>query len=166
MSNIHEQLSQINIKPQSVSPEVLKNVYKIAAAHQPKKAPAISFRRAAMILATAAVAVIAIVALAMPRASRDLTLAGISYYTVDINPSITIKTDASKNVIGIEGLNDDGQELIAQVECDGKPINDALEKVLKAARQMGYLDGKKRRNRILWLRRLRCFDGQSRRDGG
>lgn len=142
MLNIHEQLSQIKIKNKKITPEALRKVYKYAAENKPKRALSFKVKRFAWVGAVATAMVIALVLFVLPQTSRDFTLANIGYYTIDINPSVSVKTDASKNVIGIEALNEDGEKLLDSIDCDGKPINEALQIILDAARQMGYLEGR------------------------
>ena len=142
MQSIHEKLCSINIKRQEINPEVLSSVYKFAAEHKPRR-PFLAYIRHFAWAGAAVVAIAAaIVVLSLPQTRKDLTFANIGYYTIDINPSISVQTDGSKNVMSAEGLNDDGKKLLNTVDCDGRPINEALQIILDAARQMGYLDGK------------------------
>ena len=49
---------------------------------------------------------------------------------VDINPSIEIRVNALDRVICVEGINADGVELSKQLDVDGMPYDDAMQRIL------------------------------------
>lgn len=49
---------------------------------------------------------------------------------VDINPSINIRVNTLDRVIRVEGTNADGMELAKQLDVDGMPYDDAMQRIL------------------------------------
>ena len=61
-------------------------------------------------------------------------------YSLDINPSIEIGVDADREVIQVKSLNDDGKQLLKQVNCMGIDIKECIEILIKKSIELGYLD--------------------------
>ncbi len=141
MQSIHEQLSEIKIKNQRVNPQLVKNVVNCAESIAPRRAIPLRVRRLSLAFAAAFAIVLTIALTSFPKATRDLTFANMNYYTIDINPSISVQTDADGKVIKTEGLNEDGQKLLESLDCNQKPIDEAIALILIAAKENGYLDG-------------------------
>lgn len=62
-----------------------------------------------------------------------------SYFTIDINPSIGIETDASGVILSVKAQNGDAEDLLAELDLTGLPFVDALQRIVQAAEEQGYL---------------------------
>ncbi len=62
-----------------------------------------------------------------------------SYYTIDINPSIGVKTDAEGVILSVKAQNSDAEMLLADLNLTGMSFIDALRCVIEAAEEKGYL---------------------------
>ncbi len=67
----------------------------------------------------------------------------IAYMTVDINPSIELGFDLERKVIALHPLNQDGQKLLQNVSLIGLTSEQAVETIINAACQKGYLKPEK-----------------------
>ena len=70
-------------------------------------------------------------------AALVLTLSGAgscllpaSYIDLDVNPSVEMKINVWGRVLSLRGLNRDGTDLAAQVDVDGMPYADAMQRIL------------------------------------
>jgi hypothetical protein len=61
------------------------------------------------------------------------------YYTIDINPSISIAVDDNDNVLSVSAKNSEAEGLLAGLELAGMRFEDALKVIIQAAAQEGYL---------------------------
>ena len=59
---------------------------------------------------------------------------------LDINPSIEIRVNALDRVIGLDGLNTDGEILAQAVNVKGLPYGDAMERIMVSDELGYYLD--------------------------
>ena len=59
---------------------------------------------------------------------------------LDINPSLEIRVNALDRVIALEGLNPDGKALADAMDVDGKPYEDALNRILLSDQLGACLD--------------------------
>ncbi len=66
-----------------------------------------------------------------------------AYVSVDINPSIQMAVDADKNVMKVWGLNEDGKEIIRDVNLLKKPVEKAVEEIVSSAVEKHYIDYEK-----------------------
>lgn len=66
-----------------------------------------------------------------------------AYVSVDINPSVQMAVDADKNVIKVWGLNEDGKEIIYDVNLLKKPVEKAVEEIVNAALEKHYINNEK-----------------------
>lgn len=62
--------------------------------------------------------------------------------SLDINPSIQIEVSSKKNIVSIEGMNDDGKEIDFS-NVIGNNINDGIEEIKKILIEKNYLDNNK-----------------------
>lgn len=63
-----------------------------------------------------------------------------AYVNIDINPSIELSLNDSFEVIGIEGLNEDGQLLLSNLsDWKKKSLQNVSSKILLISQDMGYL---------------------------
>ena len=62
--------------------------------------------------------------------------------SLDINPSIQIEVSSKKNIVSIEGMNDDGKEIDFS-NVIGSNINNGIEEIKKILIEKKYLDNNK-----------------------
>lgn len=62
-----------------------------------------------------------------------------AYVNMDINPSVKITTNIYDRIIDIEGLNEDGEELISSGDVKNRKLQDGIERILENAFEAGYL---------------------------
>ena len=60
---------------------------------------------------------------------------------IQINPDVELTLSRTDRVLELEGLNEDGQSLIAGYEYSGKDREDVTEELVERAIDMGYLSG-------------------------
>jgi len=63
----------------------------------------------------------------------------VTYVTVDINPSVELGLNSDQVVVSVEPLNEDGKIIIKDQELVGKSSDDAVEIIVRAAADKGYL---------------------------
>ena len=61
-----------------------------------------------------------------------------SVFTLDINPSVRFYVDENGAVITVEGVNEDGEAVVSELEIKGEDFDVAVEKVLDAVVEAGY----------------------------
>lgn len=61
------------------------------------------------------------------------------YYTIDINPSVSVAVDADDNVISVKAENDDASDVLLGLSLTGKKFEEALRLVINAAVRKNYL---------------------------
>lgn len=72
----------------------------------------------------------ACLSLALVLAGSGLWFLPTTNIAVDINPSINIRVNALDRVIRVEGTNADGVALAKQLDVDGMPYDDAVQRIL------------------------------------
>ena len=87
-------------------------------------------------ICTAAAAVILFAALML---SSVHTAQAAGYYTVDINPSVTLSVDENDVVLWTVAANEDAATLLENMKLIGLPISDALDALVRAAAEGGWL---------------------------
>ena len=60
---------------------------------------------------------------------------------LDINPSMEMRVNALDRVIGLDGLNTDGENLAQALDVKGLPYGDAMERIM-VSDELGYYLGK------------------------
>ncbi len=70
----------------------------------------------------------------------DDTTQDQQYTTIDINPAIELILDEDGNVISVGLLNKDAEILVAELDLVGLAHEEALERILDAAIETGYID--------------------------
>lgn len=85
----------------------------------------------------AAAAILAVIMIVSVFSAAPAQAAG--YYTIDINPSVSIAVDESGNVLSAEAKNDDAKDLLQGLEFRGLRFEDALKVIIKTAQQKRYL---------------------------
>lgn len=64
----------------------------------------------------------------------------VAYVTMDINPSVEIGVDGKERVRALRALNEDGAEIIADIDYKGKDVELVAAAILDHANQSHYLD--------------------------
>lgn len=62
-----------------------------------------------------------------------------AFVDIDVNPSIELQMNASDEVVGAEGLNEDGQAVLAGLSLTGLPYSEAFDKIARSEAFAGYL---------------------------
>lgn len=65
------------------------------------------------------------------------------FVTIDINPSIELAVNKEQRVVGVEGLNQEGVDLLSKVKLIGKSFKEAVEIIGQQAELDGYLQAGK-----------------------
>ena len=63
----------------------------------------------------------------------------VTTITLDINPSIELGLNYKNEVVKIEGLNEDGSNLLKEENFKGDDLNDALEEITELVIEKGYI---------------------------
>ena len=63
----------------------------------------------------------------------------VTVLTMDINPSISIGLNYKNKVIKVEGLNEDGKELVKDNKIEGKTLKVAIEDITELVIEKGYI---------------------------
>ncbi|MFW5913475.1 MAG: anti-sigma-I factor RsgI family protein, partial [Bacillota bacterium] len=63
-----------------------------------------------------------------------------SYLSVDINPGVEFVLDDEGNVESVLPLNDDAETVLADLDLEGQPSDEALETFIDAAVETDYID--------------------------
>ena len=72
-----------------------------------------------------------------------------SYLVVDINPSIELGLDKSNHVKSVSALNKDANSILFNQSLIGKSVDYALEQIMKAAIELGYLKNEEEPHNVL-----------------
>lgn len=62
-----------------------------------------------------------------------------SYIDVDINPSVEIVANRYDRILKVEAINDDGAKVLEDQSFKNKPVNFAVEEIIKQASEKGYM---------------------------
>lgn len=63
------------------------------------------------------------------------------YVSLDVNPSIEYTVNRFDRVIGVEGANEDGEELLSSLQLQNAPIEDAVEDTINQLATENYING-------------------------
>lgn len=102
-----------------------------------KKAGNIFFRKAALIYSSAAAFVLILALCISLLTAAPAKAAG--YYTIDINPSISVAVDKNNVVLSVSPEDEDAAVMLEGLDMQGMQFEDALKAVLQAAKQKDYL---------------------------
>lgn len=72
--------------------------------------------------------------------------ATVAYVNVDINPSLEMGINKYNKVNTVIPLNSDAEKMLQSISLKGIDVNDAVEKILTAAKDMGYINDSKVNN--------------------
>ena len=76
-----------------------------------------------------------------------------------INPEVRIDVDRDEMVVGLDGVNDDGADLISGYVYDDKSLELVMDELVDRAIEMGYLS-ERRHDQSHARRRQRRMDRQ------
>lgn len=62
-----------------------------------------------------------------------------SYIDVDINPSVEIVANRYDRILKVEAINEDGAKVLEDQSFKNKPVNFAVEEIIKQASEKGYM---------------------------
>lgn len=113
--------------------QTVTDVIRMVAA-QPKAAPAKQTARRWISLAAAAAACLVLTVTGL--VWRNMPYASV-YMT--INPEVRIDVNRSDSVVGLEGINADGMDLLADYEYKHKGLDQVMDELVDRAIDMGYL---------------------------
>ncbi len=66
-----------------------------------------------------------------------------SVVSIDVNPSVELQLNKKERVVSFTAINDDGTEILKDIDVKGMPVETAVENVLNTMREKGYIDGDK-----------------------
>jgi len=134
-------LSQNKISPDKVlrekTRELVRQEYRRSqsGASQASAKPARHVVRWAAVVAAAAAVMLAVVMTLSPAKTAEAA----GYYTVDINPSVSLSVDANDIVLSAKAGNSDAGQLLTGLSLGGLSIEDALDTIVRAASKGGWL---------------------------
>lgn len=135
MFDIEKELRGVKFETAHPSERLRQKTQQLVTQEMRKKQQIMPIGRLTWVL-TSAMAVFAalmIIFMLPPAADR------VSYYTVDINPSISVKVNASKTVLEVSAENDDAVLVLKNVKLEGLALKEAFSEFIKAADDQGYL---------------------------
>lgn len=102
------------------------------------------------------IAAVLVVALALGGVGGWAYFTPAGYVNVDINPSVELAFNMFDRVIRVEGVNDDGRELVEFMEVSRfDTVDEALEKVVEASRAEGFISEDKENFILITLTNLK-----------
>ena len=90
--------------------------------------------------ATSWVAAAAAVMLVTSGAVSYAYMKPVTTINVDVNPSVEMRLNTFDKVISAKALNDDGQEILKELDLKGMESDEAIEALIEAMIEEGYLD--------------------------
>lgn len=83
-----------------------------------------------------------VVAMLMPFAVGRALASGdpVAFVTFDINPSIEFGVNRWDRVVSATSLNEDGTAILAEIDWEGRPVDEVLLASTTAAGELGYLE--------------------------
>lgn len=67
-----------------------------------------------------------------------LSKAEAAYISIDVNPSIGLSLNKFKRVISADAYNDEGREIISELDLNGNQYSEAVDSILKLEEAKGY----------------------------
>jgi len=68
----------------------------------------------------------------------------VAYLTVQVNPALQLSLDREHKVIGVEGMDENGKALVAQLDIQNKELQQALREITAALVDGGFLSPERR----------------------
>lgn len=66
-----------------------------------------------------------------------------SVVSIDVNPSVELQLNKKEKVVSFMAVNDDGAEILKDIDIKGMSVETAVENVLDTMKDKGYMDGDK-----------------------
>mgnify|MGYP006867957993 CR=1 FL=1 len=73
----------------------------------------------------------------------------VSYLSIDINPSVMLGVNSKDTVKEVDNLNDDAKKLTEDLDLVGMEVDDATNKIIDKAIELGYINEEDSDNTIL-----------------
>ena len=64
-------------------------------------------------------------------------------FTLDVNPGVRIYVKEDNTVIAVEATNEDGEEVVAELDLEGVDYETVVEEIIDKMDEKGYLEGVK-----------------------
>lgn len=87
-----------------------------------------------------AVACAVMLAVVFGMGSYRILNAAVSYISIDINPSVELGLNRFNNVVEAVAYNDDGAELLKNIDLKGKSYTEAIDSLLKSQEFISFLE--------------------------
>lgn len=62
-------------------------------------------------------------------------------FTLDVNPGVRVFVKSDNSVITVEATNEDGEEIVAELDVEGEDYETAVEEIIDEMEENGYLEG-------------------------
>ena len=62
-------------------------------------------------------------------------------FTLDVNPGVRVYVKEDNTVITVEAVNEDGEEIVSELEIEGQDYGEAVEEIIDKIEEKGYIDG-------------------------
>ncbi len=110
-----------------------------------------AFRYRAGRLRVGAIAAALIIGLVLALAGEAVRVRGtaVAYVGVDINPAVELGIDRNNRVVSVEGLDEDGRDVIEGLALKRMALEQAVEKLAGAAESKGYVGHRQEDNTVL-----------------
>ncbi|MGE5484869.1 MAG: anti-sigma factor domain-containing protein [Ignavibacteriales bacterium] len=73
----------------------------------------------------------------------------VAYVEVDINPAVELGIDRNNRVVSVEGLDEDGRDVVAGLDLKHLDLEQAVTRVAGAAEEKGYVSPESEDNTVL-----------------
>ncbi len=73
--------------------------------------------------------------------SSALKATAAAVFTLDVNPGVRIYVKEDNTVISVEATNEDGEDVIAELEPEGEDYEQVVEQIIDEMDEQGYLEG-------------------------
>ena len=77
----------------------------------------------------------------VPGDGETLMSNAAAVFTLDVNPGVRIYVKADNTVIEVEATNEDGKEVVAEINSEGVDYETVVEEIVDKMNEKGYLDG-------------------------
>ena len=65
----------------------------------------------------------------------------VAVFTLDVNPGVRIYVKADNTVITVEATNEDGEQVVAEIDCTGDAYDVAVEEIISEIEEQGFVEG-------------------------
>lgn len=71
---------------------------------------------------------------------EDMAAKSAAVFTLDVNPGIRVYVKEDNTVLGVEAVNEDGEEILAEIDVEGEAYDVAVEVIVDEMNEQGYLE--------------------------